>query len=76
MPAEYLQEREKTVVLIETKSASRMAAASSQDTVTSRAGGILLEQEKIQNATSKGLVRAGAEHHQAEPIAPNAGVCC
>lgn len=62
--AEYLQEWEKTLVLIETKSASLMAAVSSPGC---HAGCILLEQRKSQNAAAEGLVQAGAEHHRAQP---------
>lgn len=64
MPAEYLQEWEKTLVLIETESASLMAAVSSPGC---HAGCILLEQRKNQNAAAEGLVQAGAEHHRAQP---------
>lgn len=67
MPAEYLQEWEKTLVLTETKSASLMAAVSSPRCRYQPRRVYFAGAGKNQNAAAKALVRAGGEHHQAQP---------
>lgn len=67
MPAEYLQEWEKTLVLTETKSASLMAAVSSPRCHYQPCRSYFAGAGKNQNAAAKALVRAGAEHHQGQP---------